>query len=84
METGESITKALGYHVIQEGLTQQIWDSQFNPSDTESFHAYLINRLKNETRALKHQALLITQNQMLNDYLETGDAANDESDDIMS
>ncbi|KAH3889966.1 hypothetical protein DPMN_014033 [Dreissena polymorpha] len=84
MDTGKSITKALGYRVIQEKLTQQIWDTEFNAIDTESLDAYILNRLKNERRGLKNQALLDTQNKMLNDYLAMGGTANDESEDIVS
>ena len=67
----ESLSTALISQTIEQGVNENIWLDNFNPSDSEDFEKYLANRMKNEKKALRRAELMQSQEDVLYSYINT-------------
>ena len=58
MASGERMSQAFIEQIIQEGVENRIWTSDFTPTDKSSFVSYLYQRKKKQKRAIRRRQSL--------------------------
>ncbi|KAH3859630.1 hypothetical protein DPMN_102448 [Dreissena polymorpha] len=79
--TNERMSQKLIDRIISEGIQQRIWTSDFCPTEKTNFETYLVQRLKNEKKALKRRESIEFQQERVHQYLQESINAEVEDED---
>ena len=69
LASGERMSQSVIEQIIQEGVENRIWTSDFTPTDKTSFEGYLYQRIKNEKRGIKRRQSLESTPDLVDKYL---------------
>lgn len=67
--TGQKIGDAYINNLIQEGIDNRIWTTDFKPSSEKTLAEYLAGQIKNERKAMQRKEMIGTTKSRLESYI---------------